>query len=151
VPDQHVLLGGWLDQYVWVNRLVRGTVVGNFWDPITSKKLRSSTTKNHAMKINSVPLLTLQNPENDPVGVDLSLVESALELGINLVRSSPSLETFSLELVGLAALLCVSTTLKEMRISLSWSCFDVKNCLCKAVRSASRPGERRGYEEKMRL
>jgi hypothetical protein len=47
-------------------------------------------------------------------------------LDINLVCSFPFVESFSLELVGFATLLCVSTTLNEMRINLAWLCFDVK-------------------------
>jgi hypothetical protein len=34
--------------------------------------------------------------------------------------------------------LSISATLKEMRISLAWLCFDASNCPCKAVSSGSR-------------
>jgi hypothetical protein len=70
----------------------------------------------------------VKHPELDPVGVDL---ESTLAGGINLVVAF-RLETFSLERVGFATLLCVSTSLEEMRIGLAWSYFDVRNCSCKA-------------------
>jgi hypothetical protein len=77
------------------------------------------------------------NPENDPVRVDL---ESTLYVvAINLACSSPSPNNFSLEVVGLATLLCALITLKEMQRDLASSCFKVGNCPCKAA--GSRPSK----------
>jgi hypothetical protein len=53
--------------------------------------------------LQSVRLLAVKNPENDPFGVDL---ESTLASHQSLVFSFPLLENFSLELVGLANLSC---------------------------------------------
>lgn len=49
-------------------------------------------------------------------------------VGNNLRRSFPSPPTLSLEQVGFATLLCVSTTLKAIRIDLACSCFHASNC-----------------------
>ena len=54
----------------------------------------------------------------------------------HLVYSVPFLGKFSPELVGLATLLCVSTTLREMLIDRVWPCNDTSKCPCKALRSS---------------
>jgi hypothetical protein len=74
------------------------------------------------------------NPENDPFGVDL---ESTLALGINLVCNFPSLESYSMGVVGFTTLFCVSAVPKEVSDRYFWSCFDASNCPCK-TRGAER-------------
>jgi hypothetical protein len=61
-----------------------------------------------------------KNPENDPAGVDLENLPTIYISSINLVVCSfPSLETFSLDLIGFATLPCVYNALEETRINLA--------------------------------
>jgi hypothetical protein len=65
----------------------------------------------------------MKNPENDPVGVHLECTPPRATLSIlYLVSSFPSLDTFSVELVGLATLLYASTALKDVRIDIAGTC-----------------------------
>jgi hypothetical protein len=72
----------------------------------------------------SVRRSTLRNPANDPFGVDL---ESTLWIGINLGCSFPLLKAFSVEVIGFATILFLSTVSKGVRVDLAWSWFEAIN------------------------
>jgi hypothetical protein len=59
--------------------------------------------------------LTFDNPENDPFGVDL---QSALAIA-SYLRNFPSLESFSMGVIGITTLLSTSTASKEIRKDLA--------------------------------
>jgi hypothetical protein len=83
----------------------------------------------------SVPFLAVQNPENDPFGVDLSRIYSNF-IGTILVGSFPSLESFR------ASFMCLDhPEIDADRSRYAWSCSDASIAVLYAEKS-SRVGAR---------